>query len=63
VGVVFDGFLIPNSEAGYLIRTASNAPKLGGVVVGASMGHQIIQDLLRHVDEVGQVFYTRYGVE
>jgi hypothetical protein len=60
--VFIDDLLILNPEAGYLIIKTSKAPEHGGLLAGALMDHQIMGDLFCHVDEVGQVFYTRYGV-
>jgi hypothetical protein len=53
--VCFDDFLILNPETGCLMSVLSNGPEQGGLVVGASMGDQIIRDLFRNVAAVGQI--------
>jgi hypothetical protein len=51
----FDDLLIPNPEAGCLMRSPSYGSEQGGLVAGASMVHPLIKDLVGNVAVIGQV--------
>jgi len=51
----FVDFLVKDPNTGWLISGPSNSPELGGLVMGPTMDHQIIRDLLANTAEAAGI--------
>ena len=53
--VFFRDYLVEDPRTGYLISGPSNSPELGGLVMGPTMDHQIIRDLLANTVRAAEI--------
>lgn len=51
----FVDYLVEDPASGWLISGPSSSPENGGLVMGPTMDHQIIRDLLSHVIEASRI--------
>lgn len=51
----FADFLVKDPKTGYLVSGPSNSPEQGGLVMGPTMDHQIIRDLLDNTIEAARI--------
>jgi alpha-L-fucosidase 2 len=54
----FTDFLVKDPDTGLLVSGPSNSPEQGGLVMGPTMDHQIIRDLLANTAEAARVLKT-----